>query len=92
MEPGRPGSGFVFKNALKGDEIPSEFVKDAEAGLVDAMQAGVLAGYKMDDVTVSLVGGSYNELTSVSMAYRIAANIAFKDGARKALRRSWSRS
>jgi elongation factor G len=84
MEPGLPGSGFVFKNALKGDEIPSEFIKDTEAGLVDAMQAGVLAGYKMDDVTVTLVGGSHNELTSVSMAYRIAANIAFKDGARKA--------
>ena len=84
MEPGLPGSGFVFKNALKGGEIPSEFIKDAEAGLVDAMQAGVIAGYKMDDVTVSLIGGSYNELTSVNMAYRIAANIAFKDGARKA--------
>jgi elongation factor G len=84
MEPGAPGSGFVFKNSLKGNEIPSEFIKDAEAGLADAMQAGVLAGYKMDDVTVSLVGGSHNELTSVSTAYRIAANIAFKEGARKA--------
>jgi elongation factor G len=85
MEPGLPGSGFIFKNALKGDEIPSEFIKDVEAGLTDAMQAGVIAGYKMDDVTVSLIGGSYSELTSVSMAYRIAANMAFKDGARKAL-------
>jgi elongation factor G len=84
MEPGQPGSGFVFKNALKGEEIPSEFIKDVEAGLTDAMQAGVLAGYKMDDVTVSLIGGSYSELKSVSVAYRIAANIAFKDGARKA--------
>ena len=84
MEPGQPGSGFVFKNALKGEEIPSEFIKDVEAGLTDAMQAGILAGYKMDDVTVSLIGGSYSELKSVSVAYRIAANIAFKDGARKA--------
>jgi elongation factor G len=84
MAPGRPGSGFVFKNELKSDEIPSEFIKDVEAGLTDAMQAGVIAGYKMDDVTVSLISGSYNEITSVNMAYRIAANIAFKEGARKA--------
>ncbi len=84
MEPGQPGSGLAFRNELKGNEIPAAFIKDVEAGLVDAMQAGVIAGYKMDDVAVSLTGGSYIEATSIPMAYRIAANTAFKEGARKA--------
>ncbi len=84
MEPGQAGTGLVFKNQLRGDEIPIAFIKDVEAGLGDAMQAGVIAGYKMDDVAVSLIGGSYNEAASIPMAYRIAANTAFKEGARKA--------
>ncbi len=84
MEPGQAGTGLVFKNELRGDEIPSALIKDVEAGLGDAMQAGVIAGYKMDDVAVSLIGGSYNEAASISVAYRIAANTAFKEGARKA--------
>ncbi len=84
MEPAQPGSGLVFNNELKRDEIPAAFIKDVEAGLADAMQAGVIAGYKMDDVAVSLIGGSFNETTSIPMAYRIAANTAFKEGARKA--------
>jgi len=84
MEPGRPGSGFVFKNGLRRDEIPAEFLKDVEAGFSDAMQAGVIAGYKMDDITVTLTGGSFDEASSIGMAYRIAANMALKEGARKA--------
>jgi len=84
MEPGQPGTGLVFKNELKGEEIPAALIKDVEAGLNDAMQAGVIAGYKMDDVAVALTGGSYNETSSIPMAYRIAANNAFKEGARKA--------
>ncbi|HPC41015.1 MAG TPA: elongation factor G [Spirochaetota bacterium] len=84
MEPGQPGTGLVFRNELKGEEIPAAFIKDVEAGLADAMQAGVIAGYKMDDVAVALTGGSYNETASIPMAYRIAANNAFKEGARKA--------
>ena len=84
MEPGQPGTGLVFRNDLRGEEIPAAFIRDVEAGLADAMQAGVIAGYKMDDVAVALTGGSYNEATSIPMAYRIAANNAFKDGARKA--------
>lgn len=84
MEPGQPGTGLAFRNELRGEEIPEAFIRDVEAGLADAMQAGVIAGYKMDDVAVALTGGSYNEATSIPMAYRIAANNAFKDGARKA--------
>jgi elongation factor G len=82
--PGEPGSGFIFNNELKAVEIPAEYIKDIEAGLSDAMQAGIIAGYKMDDITAALTGGSYNENTSVNMAYRIAANVALKEGARKA--------
>jgi elongation factor G len=82
--PGKPGSGFVFKNELHGDEIPADFIKDIQSGLEDAMQAGIIAGYKMDDVAAALTGGSYNENSSAGTAYRIAANIALKEGARKA--------
>ena len=84
MEPGRPGSGFVFTNDLKRDEIPAEFINDVEAGFNDAMQAGVIAGYKMDDIAVALTGGSYDEAASLGTAYRIAASMAMKEGARKA--------
>ncbi len=84
LEPAGPGRGFVFENALKGDEIPSEFIKDVQSGLEDAMMAGVLAGYKMDDISVRLIGGSFRENESVDVAYRIAANNCLKEGVRKA--------
>ena len=84
MEPASPGTGFVFKNELAHGEIPAEFIPEIEAGCNDAMQAGVLAGYRMDDVTVRLVGGSFRDDVSVPVAYRIAAAAAFKEGARKA--------
>ena len=85
VEPGETGSGFIFENRLTGGEIPEEFIPHIRAGLEDAMQAGVVAGYEMTDVAVALTGGSWNESTSVDTAYRIAANMALKDGARKAL-------
>ncbi len=84
IAPGEPGSGFVFKNGLKGGEIPEEFIGDIEAGLNDAMQSGVLAGYRMDDIQAELIGGSYNEASSVPSAYRIAAAMALREGARRA--------
>ncbi len=84
MQPGVPGSGFVFKNGLTGGQIPDEFVRHVEAGLVDGMQAGVIAGYRMDDISVVLIGGSYYEDKSVDVAYRIAANTALREGTRKA--------
>ncbi len=84
MEPLKPGTGFVFENGLKGGEIPAEFIPFIEDGLKDSMEGGVIAGYKMVDIRVKLVGGSYSESDSVDMAYRIAANIALKEGARKA--------
>ncbi|MBN1495224.1 MAG: elongation factor G [Spirochaetes bacterium] len=84
MEPGGPGTGFVFRNELKGGEIPDEFIKDVEAGLSDAMESGVIAGYRMADITVTLTGGSFDEATSIGIGYRIAAGSALKEGARKA--------
>ncbi|MBN1531961.1 MAG: elongation factor G [Spirochaetes bacterium] len=84
LEPAGPGAGFVFENRLSGGEIPEEFIDDIRAGLEDGMMAGVLAGYKMDDVKVRLTGGSYRENESVDVAYRIAANNCLKDGVRKA--------
>ncbi len=84
MEPLKPGTGFVFINGLKGGEIPEEYIPFIEDGLKDSMEGGVIAGYKMVDIKVTLVGGSYSESDSVDMAYRIAANIALKEGARKA--------
>ncbi|MBN2401721.1 MAG: elongation factor G [Spirochaetes bacterium] len=83
LEPLKPGSGFVFINALKGDEIPSSFIPFIEEGVKSAMMAGVIAGYEMVDIKTTLIGGSYNESGSVDAAYRIAANLAVKDGAQK---------
>lgn len=84
MEPLKPGSGIIFENRLKNNEIPEIFIPHVEGGIRDAMEAGVLAGYKMVDVKVILIGGSFNESDSADLAYRIAANMAVKDGARKA--------
>ncbi|MCP4137145.1 MAG: elongation factor G [bacterium] len=84
MKPSKSGAGFVFENKLSSPDIPEEFIKDVEAGLRDAMEAGVIAGYKMDDIEVSLIGGAYRENDSIDIAYRIAANMALREGTRKA--------
>ena len=84
VRPGVPGSGFVFESRITPDIIPDEYVKHIEAGVNDSLQGGVIAGYRMDDVSVTLSGGSYNENNSTDVAYRIAANIAFKEAARGA--------
>ncbi len=84
ISPAGSEKGFVFHNMVPTEDIPAIFIKDIEAGLNDSMQGGVIAGYKMDDIEITLLEAKYNELKSTSMAYRIAANMAFKDGARKA--------
>ncbi|TAL39238.1 MAG: elongation factor G [Spirochaetes bacterium] len=83
MEPLKPGSGLIFERKLKNREIPDLFIPHVENGVKDAMEAGILAGYRMVDIKVVLVGGSYNESEAVDVAYRIAATMAVKDGARK---------
>jgi elongation factor G len=84
MEPGEPGSGFVFEDKVVGGVIPREYIKPASEGMREAMDNGVLAGYPMVDVKVQLVFGSYHDVDSSEVAFKIAGSMAFKEAARKA--------
>lgn len=84
LEPLKPGSGFVFENKTNGIDIPEQFMPAIENGIVGSMEGGVVAGYKVMDIKASLLGGSFDENTSVDVAYRIAATMAFREGAKKA--------
>ena len=84
MEPLKPGTGYIFINKIRNNEIPDLFIPFIEDGIKGALESGILAGYKMVDIKVTLIGGSYNENNSMDIAYRIAASLAFKDGAKKA--------
>ena len=84
VEPGEPGSGFVFVNAIVGGVIPREYIPAVEKGVKEAMQGGVLAGYEMVDVKISLVFGSYHEVDSNEMAFKVAGSMAFKEAVRAA--------
>jgi elongation factor G len=83
VRPGNSGSGFVFDNAIAGGAIPGEFVKPIAEGLREAASGGVLAGYPIDDVHVTLYDGSYHEVDSSAAAFKIAAALAFMDAAKK---------
>jgi elongation factor G len=84
MEPGEPGSGLVFESRIKGGSIPLEYVPSVRAGIQEAMATGPLAGYPIEDVKVALLDGSYHEVDSSEMAFKVAGSMAFKEGARKA--------
>ena len=84
LEPLEPGSGFEFVNAIVGGVIPKEYIKPVEAGIKEAMEGGVLAGYEMVDIRATLHYGSYHDVDSSEMAFKIAGSMAFKDTARKA--------
>lgn len=84
IEPNEPGKGFEFVNKIVGGVIPKEYIPAVEKGVKEALQGGILAGYEMVDVKVSLVFGSYHEVDSSEMAFKIAGSIAFKEAARKA--------
>jgi elongation factor G len=84
IEPGGPGRGFEFKNRIIGGAVPKEFIPAVEKGIREAMEEGVLAGYPVVDVTVSLVDGSFHEVDSSELAFKIAGSIGFKNGARRA--------
>ena len=84
LEPNESGKGYEFVNAVVGGAIPKEFIPAVDAGLQGAMQAGVLAGYPVVDVKVTLNDGSYHEVDSSEMAFKIAGSMAFKEGMRKA--------
>ncbi|MBI3262480.1 MAG: elongation factor G [Acidobacteria bacterium] len=82
--PRQPGEGFSFENLIVGGAIPREFIRPIEHGIVEAMSAGVLAGYPVDDVGVELYDGSFHEVDSSEMAFKIAGSMAFKDAAKRA--------
>ncbi|MCW8894721.1 MAG: elongation factor G [Sulfurimonas sp.] len=84
IKPGAPDSGFVFNNEIKGGAIPKEYIPAVEKGCVETMGAGVLAGYPMEDVEVTLYDGSYHDVDSNEMAFKLAASMGFKEGCRKA--------
>ncbi len=84
IEPNEPGAGYVFKNAIVGGVIPKEYIPAVDDGIRGAMQAGVVAGYNVVDVIVTLFDGSYHEVDSSEMAFKIAGSMAFKDAMRKA--------
>jgi elongation factor G len=84
LAPNEPGKGCEFENATTGGSIPKEFIKPIEMGIKEAMEGGVLAGYPMVDVKATVYDGSYHDVDSNELAFKIAASMAFKEAARKA--------
>ena len=84
MEPSEQGQGFVFEDKVVGGVIPREFIGPTEAGIKEALETGVLAGYPVVDIKVQLVYGSYHDVDSSEMAFKIAGSMAFKEAARQA--------
>lgn len=84
LEPTQPGEGYSFENKTVGGAIPKEYIPAIDAGIQEAAKSGVLGGYECVDFKVTLLDGSYHEVDSSEMAYKIAGSMAFKDGARKA--------
>jgi elongation factor G len=84
LEPNEAGKGYEFVNEVVGGVIPKEFIKPVDQGIKEAMEGGVLAGYEMVDVKATLYDGSYHDVDSNEMAFKIAGSMAFKEAARKA--------
>jgi elongation factor G len=84
VEPNEKGKGFEFVNGIVGGVIPKEYIKPVEQGIAEAMRNGVLAGYPVEDIKVKLFDGSFHEVDSSEMAFKIAGSMAFKEAARKA--------
>jgi elongation factor G len=84
VEPQEPGKGYEFVNEIVGGVVPKEYIKPVDQGVREAMEGGILAGYEMVDIKVTLYDGSYHEVDSSEMAFKIAGSMAFKEAARKA--------
>jgi elongation factor G len=84
LEPQEPGKGYEFVNEIVGGSVPKEYIKPIDQGIREAMEGGVLAGYEMVDVKATLYDGSYHEVDSSEMAFKIAGSMAFKEAARRA--------
>jgi elongation factor G len=84
IEPGERGTGLVFEDKIKGGVIPREYIPAVEKGIEGAMSNGILAGYPVVDILVRLVDGSYHDVDSSEMAFRLAGSMGFREGGRKA--------
>ncbi|MHA7861028.1 elongation factor G [Tessaracoccus sp. Y36] len=84
LEPTEPGSGYEFINAVTGGRIPREYIPAVDAGVKEALQFGVLAGYPVDNIKVTLTDGAYHDVDSSELAFKLAGSMAFKEAARKA--------
>ena len=84
MRPNEVGAGFEFVNKIVGGSVPREYIPAVEKGLKEAMDSGVLAGYPVNDIKITLYDGSYHEVDSSEMAFKIAASMGFKEGMRNA--------
>ncbi|MFA5074417.1 MAG: elongation factor G [Nitrospirota bacterium] len=84
LEPQEPGTGFEFENKIVGGSVPKEYIAPVQKGIVEAMENGVLAGYPMVDIKVKIIDGSYHDVDSSEMAFKIAGSMGFKEGAGKA--------
>ena len=84
LEPTEPGSGFIFESEIYGGSIPREYIPSVEQGVKEALESGVLAGYPIIDLKATLVDGSYHDVDSSEIAFKIAGSMALKEGARKA--------
>ncbi len=84
VEPNAPGGGFEFENDIVGGTIPKEYIPSCERGIKEALDSGIVAGYPVVDVKVTLLDGSYHEVDSSDLAFKIASSMAFKDGAKRA--------
>jgi len=84
VEPGKPGTGFIFEDKVVGGSIPREYISSVEAGIRESLDSGVLAGYPIIDVKVELIDGSYHDVDSSEMAFKIAGSLAIKNGIKKA--------
>jgi elongation factor G len=84
VEPGEPGSGFEFVNKIVGGTIPKEYIRPVAQGMAEALTGGILAGYELRDVKATLYDGSFHEVDSSEMAFKIAGSIAIKDGCKRA--------
>src|SRR5205809_1204359 len=84
LYPGEPGTGYIFENEVTQGAIPKEFIKPIDEGIKEALTRGVLAGYPIDDVRIELYDGSYHDVDSSEMAFKIAGSMAFQDAAKRA--------
>jgi elongation factor G len=84
MAPSEPGVGYVFENKIVGGAVPREYISSVDGGIQEAMEAGILAGFPVVDISVTLVDGSYHDVDSSEMAFKVAGSLAFKEASKRA--------